>query len=56
MQDIIHNVKNDSTNYIRFEQMTSSESYQVMQDFANSLPDDQSKTQVLRILTKNKSY
>lgn len=55
-QDVIDKIENDISNYVRFEQMNSNESFQVMKDFSMSLSDSQLKENLLRQLSKPKPF
>jgi len=55
-QDAIDKVEADRSNYQEFEKMGSNEAFQVMKDFANSLPDEEFNNQLFKLLSQNKPF
>lgn len=55
-QETMDKIDSDIDNYIRFNQMDSRKSFQVMEDFANSLDDDSFKTQLINLLSQRKPF
>ncbi len=55
-QESIDKVENDRTSYIRVDQMSSCDSFNVMEKFAYSIPDEKFKEKLLNVLEKRKPF
>ena len=55
-QQIIHKIESDLDNYIRFEKMDSTQGFRVMENFANSLTDDNFRTRLFELLSERKPF
>lgn len=55
-QETMDKIQSDQGNYIRFNQMDSWQSFQVMEDFASSIADDNFRTQLINLLSQRKPF
>ena len=52
----VDKVETDFLNYVEFKPMPSYQSYQVMEDFAEALPDKRFKGRLLQLLSERKPF
>lgn len=55
-EDAMDKIDGDWDNYIRIDKMDSSEGFQVMEDFADELPDGKFRESVLEQLSNKKTF
>lgn len=55
-QETMDKIDSDWSNYLRFEKMDSRQGYRVMEDFANSLSDDDFRTRLFEQLSERKPF
>jgi hypothetical protein len=55
-QETMDKVESDRSNYQRFEKMDSRQGFQVMEDFANSLTDENFRTRLFEQLAQRKPF
>ncbi len=55
-QELIDKIEDDWDNYAVFEQMSSRQAFQVMEDFAHAVPDPEFKNKALERLERRKPF
>ncbi|MCV9386983.1 UPF0158 family protein [Reichenbachiella ulvae] len=55
-QDALDRIDADWDNYIRFEKMDSSQAFRVMENFANSLSDENFRTRLIQQLSQRQPF
>ena len=55
-QETLNNIEADRENYLKFEKMDSRQGFQLMEDFANSINDDNFRTRLFEQLSQRKPF
>lgn len=55
-EEAIEKVKSEEENYIQLRPMNSSDGYEAMEDFTRTLPEDEDKKNLSRILSNRKPF
>ncbi|MEP4534115.1 MAG: UPF0158 family protein [Cyclobacteriaceae bacterium] len=55
-QETMNKINADLSNYLKFEKMDSRQGFRVMEDFANSLSDENFQTRLFELLSERKPF